>query len=75
MQGGRRPTISPLGASHPAGERRIVAAGARHAYFGHDEWEAHAPGLKTVDDATTIRRRILLAFERAELFNMGTSDR
>lgn len=45
----------------------IVATGARHAYFGHDDWEADAPGLKTLEDATTIRRRMLLAFERAEL--------
>jgi NADH:quinone reductase (non-electrogenic) len=44
----------------------ILATGARHAYFGHDEWEAFAPGLKTLEDATTVRRRILLAFERAE---------
>jgi NADH dehydrogenase/putative oxidoreductase len=44
----------------------IVATGARHAYFGHDDWEETAPGLKTLDDATLIRRRILLAFERAE---------
>jgi len=44
----------------------ILATGARHAYFGHDEWEPHAPGLKTLEDATTIRRRILSAFERAE---------
>jgi NADH dehydrogenase len=44
----------------------ILATGARHAYFGHDEWEPFAPGLKTIEDATTIRRRILLAFERAE---------
>src|SRR5580704_1022692 len=44
----------------------ILATGARHAYFGHDEWEPVAPGLKTLEDATTIRRRILLAFERAE---------
>ncbi len=44
----------------------IVATGARHAYFGHDEWEAHAPGLKRIDDATDIRRRILLTFENAE---------
>jgi len=44
----------------------IVAAGARHHYFGHPEWEGHAPGLKTIEDATEIRRRILLAFERAE---------
>lgn len=44
----------------------IVAAGARHSYFGHDEWEQNAPGLKTVEDATEIRRRILSAFELAE---------
>ncbi len=43
-----------------------VATGARHAYFGHDEWEPHAPGLKTLEDATSIRRRVLLAFEHAE---------
>jgi NADH:ubiquinone reductase (H+-translocating) len=55
------------------GDRRIpydeliVAAGARHAYFGHDEWEPFAPGLKKIDDATDIRRRILLAFEHAEI--------
>jgi NADH dehydrogenase len=45
----------------------IVAAGATHAYFGHDNWEPLAPGLKTLEDALVIRRRILLAFERAEL--------
>jgi NADH dehydrogenase len=44
----------------------IVAAGATHSYFGHDEWAGHAPGLKTLDDAFEIRRRILLAFEAAE---------
>ena len=44
----------------------ILATGARHAYFGHDEWEPFAPGLKTLRDATTLRRRILVAFERAE---------
>lgn len=44
----------------------IVAAGARHAYFGHDEWETSAPGLKTIEDAVEIRRRVLLAFEHAE---------
>ena len=44
----------------------VLATGARHAYFGHDEWEPFAPGLKTIEDATLIRRRILLAFERAE---------
>ncbi|MGA9565335.1 MAG: NAD(P)/FAD-dependent oxidoreductase [Candidatus Korobacteraceae bacterium] len=44
----------------------VVAAGASHAYFGHDEWEALAPGLKTIEDALEIRRRVLLAFEMAE---------
>lgn len=44
----------------------ILAPGAGHSYFGHDEWESHAPGLKTIDDALEIRRRILLAFEDAE---------
>jgi NADH:ubiquinone reductase (H+-translocating) len=44
----------------------ILATGAQHAYFGHDDWAAFAPGLKTIDDATYIRRRILLAFEKAE---------
>jgi NADH dehydrogenase len=44
----------------------IVASGATHAYFGHDEWRAVAPGLKTLEDALDIRRRVLLAFERAE---------
>ena len=44
----------------------IIATGARHAYFGHDEWEPFAPGLKKIEDATDIRRRILVAFEKAE---------
>ena len=44
----------------------IVATGAHHAYFGHDDWAAFAPGLKTIDDAIEIRRRILIAFEAAE---------
>jgi NADH:ubiquinone reductase (H+-translocating) len=44
----------------------IVATGASHAYFGHPEWAMHAPGLKTLEDALEIRRRVLLAFERAE---------
>jgi NADH dehydrogenase len=44
----------------------IVASGSHHAYFGHDEWEPVAPGLKTIEDATEMRRRFLLAFERAE---------
>ncbi|HEY7741340.1 MAG TPA: NAD(P)/FAD-dependent oxidoreductase [Steroidobacteraceae bacterium] len=45
----------------------VLATGATHGYFGHDEWAAHAPGLKDLDDATAIRRRLLLAFERAEM--------
>ncbi len=44
----------------------IVAAGAGHSYFGHDDWEPYAPGLKTIEDALEIRRRVLLAFELAE---------
>ena len=44
----------------------LLASGATHAYFGHDEWAPHAPGLKTLDDALHLRRRLLLAFERAE---------
>lgn len=44
----------------------LVATGATHAYFGHDDWAAHAPGLKTLDDALQLRRHLLLAFERAE---------
>ena len=44
----------------------IVATGSKHAYFGHDDWEPNAPGLKTLEDAIAIRRRILIAFERAE---------
>jgi NADH:ubiquinone reductase (H+-translocating) len=44
----------------------VLATGARHAYFGHDDWEPYAPGLKTLEDATMIRRRILTAFEKAE---------
>ncbi|MFT3734650.1 MAG: NAD(P)/FAD-dependent oxidoreductase [Rhodocyclaceae bacterium] len=45
----------------------ILATGARHAYFGHDDWETFAPGLKTVEDATAIRHRLLVAFEQAEM--------
>jgi NADH dehydrogenase len=47
-------------------EYLIVASGATHAYFGHDQWQETAPGLKTLEDALAIRRRVLLAFERAE---------
>ena len=47
-------------------DKLILACGATHSYFGHDDWEEHAPGLKTLEQATEIRRRVLLAFERAE---------
>src|SRR4029077_16739907 len=47
----------------------VLATGATHSYFGHDEWAEAAPGLKRIEDATRIRRRILLAFERAETTN------
>lgn len=49
----------------------IVAAGATHSYFGHDDWATHAPGLKTLDDAFIIRRKMLLAYERAEALSAG----
>src|SRR6478672_13016219 len=44
----------------------VLAPGTRHGYFGHEEWEKNAPGLKSLDDALEIRRRVLLAFEKAE---------
>jgi NADH:ubiquinone reductase (H+-translocating) len=61
---GRRVLLSDGGPI--AYDTLIVATGASHAYFGHDEWAPVAPGLKTVEDATEIRRRILIAFEAAE---------
>lgn len=54
------------GGEHISYDHLIVAAGATHSYFGHDEWARYAPGLKTLGDAFTIRRRVLTAFERAE---------
>ena len=57
--------ITEEGASIPY-DKLIVATGMTDSYFGHDEWAAFAPGLKTLDDALEIRRRVLLAFERAE---------
>lgn len=59
-------TVKLLDDSEVSFDYLIVAAGARHAYFGHDEWENFAPGLKTLEDALEIRRRVLLAFELAE---------
>ena len=54
----------------------VIASGASHAYFGHPEWEPLAPGLKTIEDALEIRRRVLLAFELAERqgFRPGVPD-
>jgi NADH:quinone reductase (non-electrogenic) len=61
----RRPVVV-LGESEVAYDYLIVATGATHSYFGHPEWERDAPGLKTIEDALEIRRRVLLAFEEAE---------
>ena len=58
--------VSIMGGRQVPYDYLVLAAGARHAYFGHDDWEPLAPGLKRIEDATEIRRRILLAFERAE---------
>lgn len=56
-----------LGDAEVAYDVLVLATGARHSYFGKDEWEGVAPGLKKIDDATDIRRRLLVAFERAEV--------
>src|SRR5882672_6160105 len=53
----------------------VLAAGAGHSYFGHDEWEVFAPGLKTLEDALEIRRRVLLAYEDAEREHDGAEQR
>lgn len=58
--------IELLGGDRIGYDYLVLAPGARHSYFGHPDWEALAPGLKTLEDAGEIRRRILLAFERAE---------
>jgi NADH dehydrogenase len=62
---GARKVLIERGLSVPY-DYLVLATGARHAYFGHDDWEPFAPGLKLIEDATEIRRRILLAFEQAE---------
>ena len=59
-----------IGQSSLSYDYLVVATGAQHSYFGKDDWAAYAPGLKTIEDATEIRRRLLTAFERAE----GTDD-
>ena len=58
--------VSIMGGRQVPYDYLILSTGARHAYFGHDDWEVLAPGLKRIEDATEIRRRILLAFEHAE---------
>lgn len=62
--GGRRVLLED--GTSEAYDYLIIATGAQHAYFGNDQWEAFAPGLKTLEDATSIRRKLLLAFEAAE---------
>ena len=62
---GRRRVI--LGDREFGYDMLVLATGATHGYFGNDDWADHAPGLKAIDDATEIRRRLLLAFERAEM--------
>lgn len=59
-------TVAISGGRRVSYDYLVLATGARHAYFGHDDWEAFAPGLKNIEDATEIRRRILIGFERAE---------
>ena len=70
--GGDGASIQPRASSAPTSvvvpyDYLVLATGATHSYFGHDEWAPFAPGLKTIEDATEIRRRLLLAFERAEM--------
>ncbi|MEQ1753875.1 MAG: NAD(P)/FAD-dependent oxidoreductase [Micropepsaceae bacterium] len=60
-------SVRTIGGRTIAYDQLIIATGARHSYFGKDHWEAHAPGIKTVDDATRVRAKILLTFERAEV--------
>ena len=55
-----------IGGAHIGYDELVLATGAQHSYFGHDEWSVFAPGLKTIEDATFVRRRLLLAFEAAE---------
>jgi NADH dehydrogenase len=61
-----RRTVGVEGAGEIPYDHLVVASGATHSYFGNDAWAAHAPGLKTLEDAFAIRRRVLLAFEHAE---------
>lgn len=65
VNGREKWVLTSYGAKIPF-DTLVLATGARHSYFGHDDWEPFAPGLKTIEDATHIRRDILLAFEEAE---------
>ncbi len=67
LEGRRLRTRTRQGEHEHAYDTLLLACGAGHAYFGHDEWEEHAPGLKTLAQATEIRRRVLSAYERAEI--------
>jgi NADH:ubiquinone reductase (H+-translocating) len=60
-------TVQTKGGRAIAYDYLLIATGARHSYFGHNDWEANAPGIKSIDDATRVRAKILLAFERAEV--------
>ena len=71
----RRVVIAENGAREFPYDFLIVAAGARHAYFNHPEWEPYAPGLKSIDDAMELRRRVLSAFERAEMTDDASERR
>ena len=62
----RRAVSLDGGTVHLSFDYLVIATGARHAYFGHPEWEQHAPGLKSIEDALEMRRRFLLSFEAAE---------
>ncbi len=62
---GRREVLLEDGSTEPY-DTLVLATGAQHAYFGNDQWETYAPGLKTIEDATAIRRKLLLALEAAE---------
>ena len=62
----RRQIVQLRSGTEPAYDYLIIATGSTHSYFGHDDWSKLAPGLKTLEDATEIRRRIMLAYELAE---------
>ncbi len=73
-EGGAAGSVYAEGHDYPF-DYLLLAAGAQHAYFGHEEWETRAPGLKSLEQATEIRRRVLSAFERAEVTEDSTERR